>query len=571
MKNREERIQHIKENPEITVLIVGAGINGIGTFLDLALQGIDVLMVDRGDYCSGASSASSHMVHGGIRYLENGEFRLVREAVHERNRLLENAPHLTKPLPTTFPIFKWFSGLFNAPFKFLGLLDKPAERGAVVIKIGMMLYDFYTREQKTVPPHQFKNRKDSLKLFPLLNPEIVFTGTYYDGSMPSPERIAIELITDAAAESDRAIPLNYVSMVSAGENLVTLKDDLGGEIFTVTPKIVINAAGPWIDFVNSSAGLSTDYIGGTKGSHIVVDNPELRSAIGENEFFFENEDGRIVLIYPLEDKVLIGTSDLEIDDPDSAVLTDDEVQYFIDMVDRVFPTITVHPSQIVFTFSGVRPLTTSKAHLTGQISRDHQVKFDAPNDQINFPVYSLVGGKWTTYRAFSEKVADEVLQYLGVTRQQSTRDYKLGGGKGYPKTQAEKDAFFASILSQSNVTKDQLEGLFTRYGTKARDMVPGKEEASDTPLQSFPDMTAYEIQHIVRTEDVIHLDDFFLRRSMLSKLGQVTPEVLAEISGIIAQTLGWDAAKKEQEINRFLDLLKTKHRIHYNQFIGGIK
>ena len=134
MQNRAERISYLKQNPEVSVLIIGAGINGIGTFRDLGLQGLDVVLIDRGDYCSGASAASSHMVHGGIRYLENGEFKLVREAVQERNRLIENAPHLVNPLPTTFPRFKWFSGLLNAPMKFLGFMEKPAERGAIVIK-----------------------------------------------------------------------------------------------------------------------------------------------------------------------------------------------------------------------------------------------------------------------------------------------------------------------------------------------------------------------------------------------------------------------------------------------------
>ena len=117
--NRQETLQHLRDQPDVSVLIVGGGINGIGTFRDLTLQGVDVLLVERADFCSGASAASSHMAHGGIRYLENGEFRLVREAVQERNRLIENAPHIVRPLPTTIPIFKWFSGLFNAQFKFL--------------------------------------------------------------------------------------------------------------------------------------------------------------------------------------------------------------------------------------------------------------------------------------------------------------------------------------------------------------------------------------------------------------------------------------------------------------------
>ncbi len=123
--NRNEILSHLKENPKVSVLIVGGGVNGIGTFRDLALNGVDVLLVERGDFCSGASAASSHMAHGGIRYLENGEFRLVREAVQERNRMIQNAPHLVKPLPTVIPMFKRFSGLLNAPLKFFRLLDKP--------------------------------------------------------------------------------------------------------------------------------------------------------------------------------------------------------------------------------------------------------------------------------------------------------------------------------------------------------------------------------------------------------------------------------------------------------------
>src|SRR5512142_396067 len=145
--NRNDILASLKNDPNVTVVIVGAGINGIGTFRDLALNGVDVLLVERGDFGSEASSASSHMAHGGIRYLENGEFRLVREAVQERNRLIQNAPHYVKPLPTVIPIFKRFSGLLNAPLKFLKMQDKPSERGSFVIKVGLMMYDAYTSAQ----------------------------------------------------------------------------------------------------------------------------------------------------------------------------------------------------------------------------------------------------------------------------------------------------------------------------------------------------------------------------------------------------------------------------------------
>src|SRR5574342_80900 len=232
--NRQEILSHLKKNPEVTVLIVGGGINGIGTFRDLALNGVDVLLVERNDFCSGASAASSHMAHGGIRYLENGEFRLVREAVQERNRMIENAPHLVRPLPTTIPIFKVFSGLLNAPLKFLGWLDKPSERGAFVIKIGLMLYDAYTHSAPrhrfargaggTVPPHRFEGRTASHKRFPQLHPDVRYTATYYDGSILSPERYASELVLDAEAEGPHARALNYVSFTGVDGRNVILKD-----------------------------------------------------------------------------------------------------------------------------------------------------------------------------------------------------------------------------------------------------------------------------------------------------------------------------------------------------------
>jgi len=136
--DRNVIIDELIKNPELDVLVVGGGINGAGAFLDMAVNGLKVLLIDRGDFCSGASATSSHMAHGGIRYLENGEFRLVREAVTERNRMIRNAPHMVKPLPTVIPMFKIFSGLLNAPLKFVNLLDKPSERGAIVIKIGLI-------------------------------------------------------------------------------------------------------------------------------------------------------------------------------------------------------------------------------------------------------------------------------------------------------------------------------------------------------------------------------------------------------------------------------------------------
>jgi len=568
MKTRAERLQALKDNPCPSVLIVGAGINGIGTFRDLALQGLDVVLIDRGDYCSGASAASSHMVHGGIRYLENGEFNLVKEAVQERNHLIERLPHLVKPLPTTFPIFKRFSGLLNAPLKFLGLLDKPSERGALVIKLGMIFYDAFTRKQKTVPPHQFRNRKDSLELYPELNPEILYTATYYDGSMPSPERIAVELIKDAVDANENAVPLNYVPLISASGWDVTVKDEVSGEEITLHPKVLVNAAGPWIDLVNRKMGRETPFISATKGSHLILDNPRLKEAIRDEEFFFENKDGRIVLIFPLMDKVMIGTSDLRVDDPDDVVITEEEIDYFFDMIGRVFPDIDVERSQIIYTFSGVRPLERTEGGATGQISRNHTVKVLEEGDLLDIPVLSLVGGKWTSFRAFSEHAADKALAKLGKDRVISTWDLSIGGSKDYPENPVQKERMINEWVRSSDMGRDRVETLFDWYGTKTSQILADHSDQL-APLPSLPTFSRGEIEWILKGEDVLHLDDLILRRTTLAKLGKITPQSLKEITEICASVLGWSANEKAAEVKRYQEILLKNHRLHYAEYIPG--
>ncbi len=508
--NRQDILTSIKSHSP-AVLIVGGGINGVGTFRDLALNGVDTLLIDRGDFCSGASAASSRMAHGGIRYLENGEFRLVREAVQERNRMIVNAPTLVQPLPTTIPMFKLFSGLLNAPLKFLGWLEKPSERGALVIKIGLIFYDAFTGKQRAVPRHVFDSHARSLKKYPAINPEVAFTATYYDGIILSPERLTLELVLDAEKEGEHAKALNYVSLVSVDGDKVTLKDELSGETFIIQPKLIVNAAGPWIDPANRTLGLQTHYIGPTKGSHLVLNNPELRKAIGDHEFFFENKDGRIVLVFPLFDKVMIGTSDLPIEDPDSARCNEDEVDYFIEMVGRVFPKIKVSREQIVFRFSGVRPLAyTGSAKTTGQITRDHHIREDKLG---NIPVYSLVGGKWTSFRAFSEQVADRTLAFLGQTRKAGTTSLPIGAGADAP------------------------------------------------ALKTTPDYTRDEIVAMAKREKIVHLDDLLLRRTLLGYLGQLNRPLMEKLSDWLGDALGWDLKQKKAEVTRAAELLADRHQV----------
>lgn len=557
---RQETFKHIQAHPDVSVLIIGGGINGIGTFRDLALQGVDVLLVEMNDFCSGASAGSSHMVHGGLRYLENGEFRLVREALTERNRLLQNAPHYVKPLPTTIPIFSLFSGMFNAPLKFLRLRDKPSARGAIIIKAGLMMYDLFTMGQQTLPRHRFFGKDESLVRRPALNPKILATATYYDAWMPYPERIALEIILDAEADSpNHARALNYVKAVGAGHDTVTLRDQLTGDEYTVKPKIVINAAGPWIDFANENLNRGSRFIGGTKGSHLLVDHPELHAATQGHEMFFENADGRICLFFPLEDRVLIGTTDIRIDNPDEAICTEEEVDYMLEMVKLVFPNIHVDRSHIVYRFTGVRPLPSSAASTTGQISRDHSINTIEAGARGAYPVLSLVGGKWTTFRAFSEHVTDEVLSRLNKKRMTSTLKLPIGGGKKFPKKN--RQGWINDMVLKTGLSRQYIEMMLNRYGGRAEDIIAFCQAEQDAPLECVPDYTHREIVFLAQYEKIVRLDDLLMRRSLLAMLGKIDGAGLNEIAHILAGVLRWDAQRTQDEIERTRRLLVTHHGV----------
>ena len=557
--NRQRTIDQLKETGRVPVLIIGGGINGIGTFRDLALQGVDCLLIDRADFCSGASMASSHMLHGGIRYLENAEFRLVREALHERNNLLRNAPHLTHPLPTTIPIFKWFSGIFNAPLKFLGLLDRPAERGAVIIKLGLMMYDAYVRGDSPMPSHWVDGREEALARWPELNPEIRFAATYYDGGMYSPERLAVEILLDGVGEGDHARALNYVGAVGSEGGNVILRDEISGEEFAVQPQVVINAGGPWIDFVNRSIDGDTGLIGGTKGAHLIIDHPELREALGDHEFFFEYFDGRIVLIYPYLDKVLLGTTDIRIEDPDQVEVTDEEIDYILGMVPHIFPDLEVSRDQIIFQFTGVRPLPRAEGS-TGQVSRDHSIEELGPGPDAPWPILNLVGGKWTSYRAFSEQVADRTLELLGKSRTGSTAALPIGGGENYPADNQAREAWIASQAEAASLPNERMKTLLTRYGTRAAE-IAAASGAQDLPLDYAPEYSRDELTFLAEHEMITRLDDFFLRRSLTAWTGRVSPPLIEEAAEIIGLAQGWSEDRKAREIDRTRDIFRRDHGV----------
>ncbi|MGO4186715.1 glycerol-3-phosphate dehydrogenase/oxidase [Pseudarthrobacter sp. TAF60_1] len=581
----------LRERPQARVLVIGGGINGVGTFRDLALQGVDVALVERGDYCQGASGASSHMIHGGIRYLENGEFRLVRESVVERNRLLRIAPHYVKPLQTTIPIFSTFSGVLSAPLRFLTHKQqgKPKERGAFLIKLGLSMYDSFSRDGGSVPRHQFRGRKRALAELPRLHPGIKYAATYFDASVHNPERLTLDVLQDgekagmlnAGPAGGTARASNYVSLQSMGRGVpdgngspagnattgstVQLRDELTGEVFDFTADVIVNTTGAWVDLTNEAMGAASRFMGGTKGSHIVLDHPDLLEACKGREIFFEHTDGRIVLIYPMGDRVLVGTTDVDADMAQDAVCTDGEIDYFLELIGHVFPDIPVDRGQIVYTFSGVRPLPRHDATQPGFVSRDYRIERQAGGPGA--VVFSLVGGKWTTFRALAEHLANDVLAELGMERQVSTAKLAIGGGAGFPADEQNVQAWIKAHVSATRGA-DRTALLLTRYGTRAEEVIRFLDAGPDRLLRSTRELSVRELEFMARNEQIGHLTDVLIRRTSLAFRGLVTGELLNEVSEVIAGPLGWDAAARAREIHNAEEVLGRLHRVQVHSLVA---
>jgi glycerol-3-phosphate dehydrogenase len=556
----------ITERPTAQALVIGGGINGIATFRDLAMQGVDVVLVERNDYGSGASAASSHMIHGGIRYLENGEFRLVRESVQERNGLIKIAPHYVKPLQTTMPIFSTTSGILNAPLRMLTHKQRSTkERGAALIKIGMTLYDSFSRDGGSVPKHKFLTKKAALEDMPALNKDLKYTGTYYDASVHEPERLALDVLKDGleagtgdgSAATARAA--NYVEAIGARDGGVLLRDVVTGDEFVVTADVVVNASGPWTDLTNAAFGGETTYMGGTKGSHIVVDNAELLEATKGREIFFENNDGRIVLIYPLKGRVLIGTTDIDADPAQPTEVTEDEVDYFFDLVKHVFPQIEVTRDHIVYRYSGIRPLPRHEDTAPGFVSRDYRIVETPIEGLASSTVLSLVGGKWTTFRALSAHLSTEVTNRLGTTRKVDTTGMPIGGGTEFPTTDEARALWITT--HRDGLDAETVDRLLGRYGTRATDVIDVLLDQPIVPLESDPELTRAEVTFFADREQAVHLSDVVLRRTNLAFVGGVTIELLTELADVLAPALGWTHEERDQEIAATLELLRVSHGV----------
>jgi glycerol-3-phosphate dehydrogenase len=508
------------------IAVIGAGINGAGIARDAALRGLDVVVLEQGDLCSGTSAWPSRLIHGGLRYLEYGEFPLVFESLRERITLQRIAPHLVKPLRICIPIYE------------------SARRGPLLIRIGMLAYDLLSIG-KTVPNHDMLSRDRIIEAEPGLAREgLRGAARYYDAQVDFVERLVLEnLLAARSAGADVRTYSRVTGIRRAGPAGYTLavEDRLSGQEASVSARIVINAGGPWVDSVLETGPVeSPRLIGGTKGSHIIVG--AFEGAPGDAYYVEAARDQRPFFIIPWNGQYLIGTTDIRYDgDPGEVRASPEEVEYLLTETNRVFPAARLTADDIHYAYAGVRPLPYQDKGPESAITRKHIIRV---NPEIGPGVISIIGGKLTTYRSLAEQAVDRAAKILR-TRLPACRTQ----GTLLPGTYRRDEAAEA-LRGTSGVSGSGAARLLALYGGRALDVLA--LAAKEPPLQRAIDeprgVLAAEVVFAIRYEFARCLEDIVFRRLMVgldADQGRPLYEVIAAIAGA---ELGWSEAERHAQL-----------------------
>jgi glycerol-3-phosphate dehydrogenase len=486
MKRRVDALRDGK----FDVLVLGGGITGAGIALDATLRGLHIALIDKGDFASGTSSVSSKLVHGGLRYLEHGNFRLVYEALHERGRLLRNAPHLVRPLRFVLPFYRQ-SRL-------------PSWKG----RIGLLLYDLLAGTENIGRSRSLDLLRLREKTPGLRQTGLLSAASYCDAQMDD-VRVCIEVLKSTANEG--AILANYVEAIAFEPGGVHVVDRVGGGEFTIRARQVVNATGPWVDQIRRLAGDdSGPHLQPTKGVHLIAPDRGLSSAF----LLLHPADGRVFFVIPWLGKTLIGTTDtLDTAGPDAVTVTAEDVAYLLEAHNHYFSP-PLAEAELLGRFAGLRPLLHSKSGDPAAMSRDFRL-LSSPSGLL-----SVAGGKYTTYRHMAEVVTDEIARRLGNCRPCRTREYRLDGAPNetWPEFEAHADA---TLRTSYGLDFQTARHLIHRYGRRAFDVAeytvrdPGlaKPAAADEP--DIQAEIAYQREH----EMAIFPEDWLLRRTRLGLFG----------------------------------------------------
>ena len=517
------------------VCIVGGGINGVAIARDAALRGLQVLLLERRDLSSGTSAWSSRIVHGGLKYLEHLEVGLVRECVRDRRELLADAPHLVDRFPMLIPGFRG---------------DR---RPWWLIRLGVLAHDVL-KGRDPFPRGRSLRRADVAGLAPGLDLAQLRGATlYHDGQVTWAERLAVELALDAAAAgADVVTRAEAIGFLTEGDRVVGVRvrdldpGGVGGE-HEVRARAVVNAAGPWVDSVLAHGVPGPRRIGGTKGSHVVVDRFDGAPTVCT--FFEAHADGRPMYLMPWAGRLLIGTTDLTFEgELDDLAASDEEIAYLLGETNRLYPSAGLAPGHVLYSYAGVRPLPAMPDVTdNAKIPREHVIVDHAPTHR---GLVSALSGKWTTHRALAEDVLAAVGRSAGMdVGRPATHGRPLPGAIAGPsRTGLETD-----LVARLGVAPAAATRLVDVYGSRAERLVAlvDADPALGTTIDDETGAIAAEVVLAVREEWARTTADVLMRRSMLGFNGEAGAAAAPRVAALLGRELGRDAAAVAADLADF--------------------
>jgi glycerol-3-phosphate dehydrogenase len=524
------------------VVIIGGGMAGAGAARDLALRGLSVALVEKGDFASGTTAYSSKLIHGGLRYLELFDVGLVRESLRERGTLGRLAPHLVRPLPFLVPIYRGSS------------------RSLIKVRIGLKLYDWLTPGRNR-ERYRVLRPVDTLSLEPALRAEnLRGAGYYFDDLLVFPERLCLENVLSACRHGARAFNYTQVEEVVRDAHGavagVRLRDLLMGRVVTLGARVLVNATGPWVDELRALAGAverGRHVLRRTKGIHCLL--PRLT----DHAIYHATSDDRMIFVIPWREFSLVGTTDTDFEgDLDRLHATRDEVSYLLGEVRKVLPDPRVAFDQVVYTYAGVRPLSHEEGKRASDVSRAHRVVAEEHGRFL-----SITGTKLTCFRSLAAELGDQVMRTLGRRAVGRTDRLTLDGldeEAGSVEARAWLDV--GPEVAASGLARETLETLVTLYGRaypRVIDLAGKVAGGAERLCPSNPDIVA-QLHLAVQNELTVSLQDFLLRRTGVGTSRCQGLDCAEPIGRRMAQLLGWTPRRLAAELDAYDAHVARSHK-----------
>jgi len=533
---RTESIERLRSET-LDVLVIGGGIVGAGSALDAVTRGLATGIVEARDWGAGTSSRSSKLVHGGIRYLEQFNFSLVREALVERGLLLQRiAPHLVKPIRFLYP-----------------LTQPIVER--LYVGLGMLLYDIFSRTGQHppgVPHHRHLSRKQLERAMPSLKRGKYRGGlSYWDAQVDDARYVSTLVRTAAGYGAAVASRVSVTGLLKDAERVVGViaHDSVTGEDFEIRARTVVNATGVWTDEIQEMVGTPGSFaVRASKGIHIVVPRDRIHAVMG----LLLGTEKSVLFVIPWGKHWLIGTTDTPWDlNKAHPAVTAADIDYLLNHVNSALSSPLTR-DDIQGVFAGLRPLLAGEAAETSKLSREHVVRHAAPG------LIVVAGGKWTTYRVMAKDAIDAACSILGPSIPNSVTEHvALTGADGYQALWNNRQL----MARESGLSVQQIERMLNRYGSHTDELLAmiAEHPRLATPLPGAEGYLEAEVIYATSHEGAVHVDDVLVRRLRTSieswDSGRAAAPIVAKL---MAGELGWSASKTRAEVNAYLQRLDAE-------------